>query len=393
LERGFVFLEIARQLGLDGGLVAGEGAGEPARYFGVAADPGILLFDARLGLPVLDPDGKGPLTLARARSLPPDSAALPPVKEPSRLTLQVSYPARALVPRLHFLEQQLAPHVPVKLGVDALGRIKALQDAFPGMVRAWARPAGSGEDDPLSRPMRQLETFVDTVGFQGFYADLVPPVALPADLRQELPGQPGQMLDRLIAGPFVRLATAPGFGRDLVLRGRLDEAARSLVAFRDQVRSGRQETKDIPDFDRVVAAWVRGVREAYAAQDRERINALWKDPLPATLVYRAVVEPLEAAVTFQLALTRHEQAERVALAGEGSSSGLAWQSAAEWWDVFLRNHPDAPAAPAAALNRARALEMLGSRADARALLAAWSARAADTDRPAFEARLRQLGRE
>jgi hypothetical protein len=86
-------------------------------------------------------------------------------------------------------------------------------------------------------------------------------------------------------------------------------------------------------------------------------------------------------VDYLLALCKQEQAERLQFQRDEadrqkkSSSGAeakaladAWKSASSWWQSYLNEHASAPAAPAARLLRARALQALGDRAGATALL-------------------------
>lgn len=72
-ERSWVFIALCRQLGLDAGLISlrPPGREEPLAWAcGVLIDGKIYAFDARIGLPVPGPDGKGVATLEQAAADP-----------------------------------------------------------------------------------------------------------------------------------------------------------------------------------------------------------------------------------------------------------------------------------------------------------------------------------
>jgi hypothetical protein len=135
------------------------------------------------------------------------------------------------------------------------------------------------------------------------------------------------------------------------------------------------------------ANFLRAQRQAATAKDapsqaalrqaEERMNALWKKwPQIQRAVAGAAAVPLIGEVAYQLALAKHEQAERLQARLDpqrnpapelAAAAREAWQAAAERWRIYL-SQPSPAADAAACLNRARALAALDDRPGARALL-------------------------
>ena len=113
-----------------------------------------------------------------------------------------------------------------------------------------------------------------------------------------------------------------------------------------------------------------------------RILELWKNAEPVyVLLAGSVARPRGAAVTYQLALCKQEEAERrqarldlLARAGlaappaEAAAARTAWKSALHWWVRYAEEYPSSSAHAAARQLQARATEMLGDAAGAAALL-------------------------
>ena len=84
-------------------------------------------------------------------------------------------------------------------------------------------------------------------------------------------------------------------------------------------------------------------------------------------IERAAGPPMDADLTYQLALCKHEQAERLAHR-PGTSEATArdaWTNAAGWWDRYLSNFSSRPWVPPAQIAHAKMLL-----AEARTLMAA-----------------------
>jgi hypothetical protein len=100
---------------------------------------------------------------------------------------------------------------------------------------------------------------------------------------------------------------------------------------------------------------------------RERLEGVWKQGqmwLDA-LVFGAAAGPMGQELNYQLALVKHEQAERLQLrldqavraaqapANELDEARLAWQNAADSWAIYIQENPESPMAPAARFHSSR----------------------------------------
>jgi hypothetical protein len=225
--------------------------------------------------------------------------------------------------------------------------------------------------------------------------------------------------------PVVHFFRAPKSVRDEVLRGHWHEATPKLVEGLDQVRHQKGLLEGVGDPNQAMERWCReafDAQGAYWKAEREarsqtaeaqaaleaagqRLQALRLGslknltlnlpgggdaggrklpasalPLPLWLrvTLGSAAKPLGAEATYLLALCKHEDAEQKQagldrLAGDKpvqrvANTQDAWKSAADWWKTCLEEYPTAPGAAAARLWRARALEALGQRDGARALL-------------------------
>ncbi len=189
-----------------------------------------------------------------------------------------------------------------------------------------------------------------------------------------------------------------------MLHGRFEEAASLLVIMRPEL----QRQRDLPvssKLNEAVRRWSEKMIEAYSnliqaedaektrgkeagagvavLQAKERVNQLWGiERAPAmALLQKAAAQPMLDRVVFLLALCKQEQAERLqvrreqagrlnkTLSGaEAKESEAAWNSASSWWRSYLSEYATSPTAPSARLLRARALQALGDRDAAVALL-------------------------
>lgn len=170
--------------------------------------------------------------------------------------------------------------------------------------------------------------------------------------------------------------------RDLVFRGRLDEAAKLLVKMRDQLRGQRERLAANEKLVKEVAAWrerivkAAGEREGARAGGRpldqaERLFvATWFEGKKhwGPFLEAVAAQPLLEEVTFQLALCQHERAEQLQSRqerGKATASAsvekvrAAWQDAAHWWDTFLAEHANSLRTATALRCRARAHAALG----------------------------------
>lgn len=184
--------------------------------------------------------------------------------------------------------------------------------------------------------------------------------------------------------------------RDLLLHGRWDEATEVLVSMEGQLRGKRDRLNRAPDLQKKLLEWrdrmitsqanlLRAERgELPLAAARKQADMVWGEGQgPCLVLLEGLASyPLLLEITFQIALCKHERAERLQArltaahkAGDTISPDLtkdvrdAWRDASHWWASFLTQYPERPHTAAAQRMRARAHEALGEREQAAALLA------------------------
>ncbi len=469
-ERALVFLALLDQLGIDGCMliVPGE-AGQPRlRYWvpGALVDKEIYLFDARLGLPLPGPNGQGVATLAQVRTKPEllhvltvDAKYPYDVKaeQAKQAEVYVACALSALAPRMRYLQEILSTNNAIYLSTDPATLLKRFQAATKGSgtsVRVWNHP---GDFNTPIRALRQFlppeEGGIDkTQRLQQAKMELIPWDYLPKPI-QQLPGEPGRQLQQIFATPFVDLPLKarisreylirwlPGLvkipskerakeghqpeipeallrermPRDLVLRGRFEEAALLLDAMQGEFRR-QKELRAQADLDGAVREWCRRAIAVYDAlhnaqeqaknprrksaadpmileEANEGVKRLWNDGDKVfTMLQGAAAEPLYGEVVYLLALTKQEQAERQqarlegagakATADEVERAKSAWNEADSWWVTYIQEQQASPNAPTARLFRARAHQCLGERDRAAALLQDLSGNLTDLEKTA-----------
>ena len=75
-------------------------------------------------------------------------------------------------------------------------------------------------------------------------------------------------------------------------------------------------------------------------------------------------DPLQAEITYLLAICKQEEALRRTYRGEDDKA--AWKTAAPWWEKFIHTYSASPAIGAAKRNYAQTLQGAGRPADAKA---------------------------
>lgn len=434
VERAQVFLGLLRQLGLDGCMIAVSGTSpdQPSVSFplaGALIDKAVYLFDARMGLPLPGPNGKGIATLAQLKAQPEllqflkgeDKLAYDLTADQARKAeVYLAVPLSALAPRMRWLQEHVASHEKVALGVDpaellarfeaVTGPVKVLNwagsaDTPVRMLRSFL-PTEEGGTDKTRPPRRDLWV-LETIPFQ----------MMPQELLQ-IGGEPGNLLRQAFGRPFLDMHLEPNRPRDLILRGRFDEATTSLVKLRDETRVQTARVNEVTDLSNKVAEWrkeieaifggllraqaAKGAAPVSGATARELTNEYWKKSQALLYVYNLSGSALAPDVTYLLALCKHEQAEqaqtkleRLRRSGAASERDAqaaqdAWRDVADWWDTFLAEYPNGAGAALAAGHRARALEMLGQRDAAVALLKLNSSTLPPLQQLARQVRIKQL---
>jgi hypothetical protein len=451
-ERALVFLAMLQQLGIHGCMVAmppGAPTSAAPYWAGALIDNEIYLFDTRLGLPLPGSGGKGIATLSQVVAQP-DLLQVLSVdgKYPYDVTPQqvknaevyLASPLSALAPRMEYLQTTLAATEGVNVWVDLSDLLKSFQGAT-------TRPNFTGKKLQVwSLPLRALRSYLPaTEGGVGkadrqqqtLAAVDVPWPYFPRELL-DLGGEPGQRLRQLFASPFIYLYMEPrmprellmtwlpglfqptGAGlnqaripdlvqhermpRDLMLRGRFDEATNVLVSILEELRRQRAVPMS-PGGDVEVRLWRDEAVRVYGtllqlerqaanpkaqatqnpaalADAKKRVAALWQNSGKVQdLVRRSAAQPMVTDVLLLMALCKQEQADRLEerlnrsartgkrpTSSDAKAARDAWKSAAGWWETFLEGHGSSPNAPAARLLRARALEAIGEKEGAIALL-------------------------
>jgi hypothetical protein len=434
LERSLVFLAVLDQLGvtrktgdpahkddLFGCLVGYPGSeGQPVFWAcGVVIKDGasrqVLLFDPRLGLALPGPGDQGVATLAALQAQPDllqqlstdDKTRYDVTPEQVRASVLYLAPSlSALAPRLLALQEQLhTGGIDVSLPdpVEALAVLREaarLPDGKQQPVDVWRPalrvqrqfwPAEEGGTDSSNQAQRRLQ-------------ELVPMNLLPPSLKDDSFGEPGRRLQMYFSRQFIEFPLDPRMPREMVLRGRFQDAAVELVKARDRLREQKARLETATDLADKLRDWQENIirtqagllkaeqRLRSAAKDREaqaeyedaknKVEAVWKEGQePLSILLDGLAAPAHSAyVIYLLALCMHEQAERLQSrlgrlqrAGkplpddEVKAAREAWIDAANWWDTHAADAPPA-AVTAVRLMRARAREAQGDRDGAVALL-------------------------
>ncbi len=433
------------------------------RYWipGALLDGRIYLFDTRMGMPIPGPDGKGIATLGQARSQPALLAALTVKPEfpydvnaeaLKRAEVHVAGSLSMLAPRMSYLQNLMSVSDRINIAVEPAALLQRFEAALAApelkgvTLHVWNHP---GE---LKTPFRSLRLFLplDEGGVdksspslrQQARMQLIPLNLLPQEVAN-MPGTIGARLRSLYADPFysffvetkvsrtqlqtwfpgliemsgggagVKIEEAPPqrkevetmlrsrLPRELMLRGRYEDAAASLAIMEGELRRQRQEMRTYPNLLVAVRDWLGRAVDFYGSvlraenakgktaanapspeEVREREMKLMEDARPVQILIQGTAAgPLLGEVTYFLALCKQEQAARVqnhidfevshgkaARTNETKTAQKAWESAKGWWNTYLGSDIPLGTPGAARTNLARALYCLGDKAGAHSLL-------------------------
>jgi len=188
----------------------------------------------------------------------------------------------------------------------------------------------------------------------------------------------GELRDRLLAvfsSRFLDLALEPNRPRDLILRGQFDEASRALSEALSSVQATQQRVGAQQDLEKEAARWANEMQSATAALSRMRDRPQPGDDLAAArarveslnksagkmllLIEQAAAEPYAAALTYQMALCLHEQAERRSRDRISAEAKRAvWTNALSWWNNYLTRFAAAPWMHPNQVEQARSLQAM-----------------------------------
>ncbi len=393
-DRAAVFLELCRQMRLDGCILELGTKDGPARVVvGVllpkkeGAD--LALFDPRLGMPIRN--GKGePATWAEVRTEPELLKGHGVTAEQLKsATARLATPLAALAPRMAALEEMIGTQEHVTLHQD-LGNLENKLSAVGLTLAPWAAESVPAPPRSLRHSYPLDNGGVDKSGrllrFRLFQTPM--PVVIykleQMHLFKDLPGEAREYLTALGEKIFDIYYLQPRNDR---LRGR-QEAALTRVDRIGTVLEQAASAVPIAEetFQKQIADWRERVRETYLSGDTQKKQAIWQEdpyvvallqpespllPQPrdrktlAHILLRACREPLANQVEALRAQVWEDRAARLQAQAdqrqrEGRAPGKsdvasAWKNARSAWTSFVDRADVPPAqvssrlAPAAAL--------------------------------------------
>lgn len=342
---------------------------------GVLIDGEVYLFEPRLGRPVPAPNGQGVATWKQVRENPkvleqlyrgdPD-AVTPAQLAKAELLLAFSLPA--LAPRMLWLEnefEKLGPSVYFHQNpTTRLAQFNAVALGLP--VRIWSKPGAPGY------PLVVMNLYVENPNQELRLRDLLVPRYLLPDWVREMLRQLASVRDqqRLIGEfdlLFLRMRVEPGGVRDLLVRGRPEEAVQRMLQLEDRI----DKAMDINNRDFNAVPYMRKTWVPMVIERSQRIKNLnlqfrtagndqkdaimrqilneaallehnWKDRAATfnELVVVWAVPELRGHLTYFMALAKMDMARRAELQKlrQGSqpwpadrlTSEQLWLSAREW---------------------------------------------------------------
>jgi hypothetical protein len=178
--------------------------------------------------------------------------------------------------------------------------------------------------------------------------------------------------------PSAQDSAAPSI-RQLILRGKYDEATAALVMLADGLRNLRGKPEGAATQEAAIA-WAKKVTEPYAeylraqrskdvaaiTKTQQALDALQQEGQPALqYVQWQAAGYVLSDVTYLTALCKHDQAEvRFRREPNSDSTKSAARTAAQAWGMFISNYPDSTALGHALRMQARCQELSGDRSAA-----------------------------
>lgn len=388
-ERTGVALAVLQIMGIDAGVVGVSKNNSPLQLWCIAMRVGneVYLLDPRGGKPVPAEGGKGIETLRQVRKRPElakdyiqanmSGADVKATVADSRVWL--SPPLSSLSPRMRWLQSALTLNPPIMLGMDILADIDEFAKADE-TVGYWS-PKGDATcmARRLSHFLPQSEGgFESAPAGQRLYdlylQAVVPFSQMPALLRGDVvTGDPATRLRLAFSDRFLKFQMEADHPRDQVLRGHFDDANHTMVELLSQIKTAQRLIALETDLDAKALKWAEDWRHAVSQVERlkrekkseaeireatSRVTELEKAAEKMMMVIeRSASEPFAGVITFQLALCKHEQAERVGRTRRGETDVVrdAWQNASGWWHNYLNRFSTAAWVPAGQINHARIL--------------------------------------
>ncbi|MBI3409328.1 MAG: hypothetical protein HY040_13370 [Planctomycetes bacterium] len=400
-DRAFVFLEVLRQLQIEGCILAVDPLDDPftpllvgvlIKGRGKNAKTEMALFDPRLGVPVIGPAGKGVATLAQVAEQPEllkKSEIAPEII--AKLKIYLACPLSALAPRMKFVQDQnrLADPERPALFVNLRVLHQAVVDAAgPGReVAVWNAPA-SEKGPPPPSPLRAMRLFLPadeggvdrTKRREQLQYHMVPIDAVRQQyykwkLLQFLPPQAIPRFGYFTQELFQKFYVEP---EELFLRGEYVKCLERVRRIEDALIADEfKEPLEEEEFLKLVGGWREHVKRAYADShkgDGGRVDALWNEdqyilnlldvsseiPLNhyrkkalSEILINGCKEPLGQQVGYLVASCWHEKAHAytarasfMEASGKGKATRgdaiSAWKTAYGAWTQFLGRHGLSP---------------------------------------------------
>jgi len=416
LERALVFLALLDQLGdaddagprLRGCLVGvPDDPKEPDKAVrlwacGVQVGDGrdLYLFDPCLGLPVPGAGGKGTATLAAAD---PDVLSQFDSDKEHRYDVTAEQAKSAGVyvvctlpapaPRLeHLQDTLLAPTVRVRMfqdptkdklelkrTVDEPSRVRAWRDG-PGLLRRFLPPEEGGVDKGERFRLANLRGFTypndpqaSMLGRAELFKLRLPPWEVMPNVFRDPDKFPynvplGQFVRNVLRGAWNHLYFDVKGPRDLLLRGKFEEAAAELTGDDAKWRDYRRRFESATGLKEQVDKWVDQAVPAFAAQVKAQekgtaaekaaaghaVEEVMKQAEPVyVLLTGSAAGPMTSDVAYQMGLTKHEKAGRLQAGldqakrdgkaptdAEKAAARAAWDEALFTWKKYLDDFGD-----------------------------------------------------
>jgi hypothetical protein len=373
-DRALVFLELLRQLKLDGCVIALPAAADEAEALLVGVlipkgkDHDVALFDVRLGMPIRAERGIATLGAAKANPKLVDA-------DWKKAEVRLAFALQALAPRMKFLEEALAAQERIALYQDAEALHKQVAAATGLKVAPW--PSGT----PPWRLDRQFfptsEGGIDKTGrLPAFMTQLLPFTGARAKLEEMRLSEgllPKEAANRLLVIVFDLLTKYYQEPREMLLRGQHDAALKRLDRINEVIAQDREARQlDEAQFQRDIAQWREKLIQFDAEQNLPAFERMWHEDLYLVavrsveaekspqeferkllthIVLRACREQLAGAVDSIKAAIWEDKAARFEVhRGEGKASpGLeekvanAWRNTAGALGIYLDRHDLGPA--------------------------------------------------
>jgi hypothetical protein len=381
IDRANVFLTMLRQLGLDGCLIGPPQLGvqacfiregqrfayAPVRAVGVRIGKDIFLFDPWQGEPITV--DKKIITLGQLQEDPGKASAWLQAAKVAPEGVKdwqvfVTAPLQALAPRMEWLEKQMPAEMSVRLYCD-----------LNAMIGRFKKEAGvnclvlNPKDDPYSL-VRLFDTFYrETKGPSGivsyqpekeqyrysqFPNELIP--ELHVGKEPLINGGPWKWVQGTFRDQFSGSFLKPNSGRDNLLRGNFNNALSAFSDLKDR-NSNRGAGRPLgqQDLDR----WAEMAVKAFSAlvdqndsvkldDARRKLEEFITSPTTEKVVnfiFQKTSSLLSAEASYQIALVKHERAERASAVwlrqpdnNKRAEAVKLWSSAVAAWRIYLQNY-------------------------------------------------------